>query len=68
MITNFLYVLVFFGRVDFKLIRNRVVKLFSDTSYSHVDSKDIDTETHASRNCEDLPEIVSKFTKGGINE
>jgi dTDP-4-dehydrorhamnose reductase len=66
-IANFLYVLGFFGRVDLKLTPNRVVKLFSDTSYSHVNSKDIDTEKYASRNCEDLPEILAKFTKGGKN-
>ncbi len=66
-IANFLYVLGFFGRVDLKLTPNRVVKLFSDTSYSHVNSKDIDTETYALRNCKDLPEILAKFTKGGKN-
>ena len=63
-IANFLYVLGFFGRVDLKLTPNRVVKLFSDTSYSHVNSKDIDTEKYALRNCEDLPEILAKFSKG----
>jgi hypothetical protein len=66
-IANFFYVLGFFGRVDLKLTPNRVVKLFSDTSYSHVNSKDIDTGKYASRNCEDLPEILAKFTKGGKN-
>ena len=63
-IANFLYVLGFFGRIDLKLTPNRVVKLFSDTSYSHVDSMDIDTETYASRNCEELPEILAKFSRG----
>ena len=61
---NFLYVLGFFGRIDLKLTPNRVVKLFSDTSYSNVDSMDIDTETYASRNCEELPEILAKFSRG----
>ena len=63
-IANFFYVLGFFGRIDLKLTPNRVVKLFSDTSYSHVDSMDIDTETYTSRNCEELPEILAKFFKG----
>ena len=63
-IANFFYVLGFFGRIDLKLTPNRVVKLFSDTSYSHVDSMDIDTETYASRNCEELPEILAKFSRG----
>lgn len=63
-IANFFYVLGFFGRIDLKLTPNRVVKLFSDTSYSHVDSMDIDTETYASRNCEELPEILAKFSGG----
>ena len=63
-IANFLYALGFFGKVDMKLTPNRVVKLFSDTSYSHVNFEDVDTETYASRNCEQLPEILAKFTKG----
>lgn len=66
-IANFLYVLGFFGRIDLKLTPNRVVKLFRDTSYSHLNSKDVDTKTYASRNCEDLPDILAKFTKGGKN-
>lgn len=67
-IANFLYMLGLFGKIDFMLTPNRVVKLFSDTSYSHVNSKDIDIETYASRNCEDLPEILAKFSKGRKNE
>ena len=63
-IANFLYVMGFFGRIDLKLTPNRVVKLFSDTSYSNVESMDIDTETYASRNCEELPEILAKFSRG----
>ena len=60
-----LFVLGGFGKLDLKLTPNRVVKLFSDTSYSNVDSVDIDTETYASRNSEELPEILGKFSKGG---
>lgn len=66
-IANLLYVLGFFGRIDFKLTPNRVVKLFSDTSYSHIDSKVVDTETYTSRNCEELSEILAKFTKDRKN-
>lgn len=64
---NFLYILGFFGRIDLKLTPNRVIKLFSDTSYSQVDSMYIDTVTYASRNYEELPEILAKFTKGKKN-
>ena len=63
----FLYVLGLFGRIDLKLTPNRVIKLFSDTSYSHITSEDIDTETYAARNCEQLPEILAKFDKGKLN-
>lgn len=66
-IAYFLYVLGFFGRIDLKLTPNRVIKLFSDTSYSHITSEDIDTETYAARNCEQLPEILAKFDKGKLN-
>ena len=59
----FFYVLGFFGRIDFKLTPNRVVKLFSDTSYSHTIFEDIDIETYTSRNCEELPEILKKYTQ-----
>lgn len=63
-----LYVLGLFGRVDLMLTPNRVVKLFSDTSYSHVNAMGIDTETYGSRNCIDLPEILAKFTRGVKSE
>ncbi|MDB2549251.1 NAD-dependent epimerase/dehydratase family protein [Porticoccaceae bacterium] len=58
-----LYVLGFFGRIDLKLTPNRVVKLFSDTSYSNINRDDIDSETYAARNFEKLPEILAKFNK-----
>ena len=66
-IAYFLYVLGFFGRIDLKLTPNRVVKLFSDTSYSHINSEDIDIETYASRSSEQLPKILAKFTLGEKN-
>lgn len=51
----------FFGRIDLKLTPNRVFKLFSDTSYSHVNWEYIDTVTYASRKCKQLPENLKKF-------
>ena len=62
-----LYVLGLFGRIDLKLTPNRVVKLFSDTSYGQFISDYVDTETYASRNCEQLPAILAKFAKGRRN-
>ncbi len=66
-IANFLYVLGFFGRIDFKLTPNRVNKLFSDTSYSHINCEDIDTMTYADQNCTQLNEIFSNSNKDKIN-
>ena len=66
-IARFLYVLGFFGRIDLKLTPNRVVKLFSDTSYSHVNCEYIDTVTYSSRNCKQLSEIFENFNKDKIN-
>jgi len=62
-----LYVLGFFGRIDLKLTPNRVVKLFSDTSYGQVSCDDIDIHTYASRSCQQLPEILEKLTRGEEN-
>ena len=53
-----LYVLGFFGRIDLKLTPNRVIKLFSDTSYSHIIYNDIDTNLYTSRSYQQLPEIL----------
>lgn len=66
-LANILYVLGFFGRFDLKLTPNRVVKVFSDTSYSHISSEAVDTETYNSCSCEELPEILVKLTKGERN-
>ena len=62
-----LYFLGFFGRIDLKLTPNRVIKLFTDTSYRHVNHEDIDSFTYTSRNCQHLPEILENFTKGENN-
>ena len=59
-----LYVLGLFGRIDLKLTPNRVVKLYTDTSYSNIKFDDIDTYTYALRNHKELPEILAKFKKG----
>lgn len=66
-LANSLYVLGFFGRIDLKLTPNRVVKLFSDTSYNNVNCEDIDKETYASRNCKQLSEILGNFNKEKMN-
>ena len=66
-IANFLYVLSFFGKIDLKLTPNRVIKLFSDTSYNNVKNEDIDKKIYASRNCEKLPEILLRLIKDRKN-
>lgn len=67
MIAKLLYVLGFFGKIDLKLTPNRVVKLFSDTSYSHVNCEYLDTETYSSRSGQQLPEILANLTIGKEN-
>ena len=52
----FLYIW-FFGKIDMKLAPNRVTKLFRDTSYSNIDSEEVDTKTYSSRNKEKLVNI-----------
>lgn len=66
-IANFLYVISLFGKFDFIITPNRVVKLFSDTSYTQINYEDIDTETYTSRNCRQLTEILADFKKEKIN-
>ena len=44
-----------------------IVKLFSDNSYSNIGSIAVDTEIYTSRNCEELSEILAKFTKDRKN-
>lgn len=60
-VANFLYVLGGFGRIDLKLTPNRVVKLFSDTSYSNLNDKNIDVEAYAVRNKDQLSDLLKKF-------
>lgn len=58
MAANVLYVLGGAGKIDLKLTPNRVVKLFSDTSYSHVDDKELDSSTYALRSKAELTELL----------
>ena len=60
-VANFLYVLGGFGRVDLKLTPNRVVKLFSDTSYSNLNDKNIDIDTYVARNKDELLDLLKRF-------
>lgn len=62
-LANILYVLSLCGKIDLKLTPNRVVKLFSETSYSNINRKDIDLETYRDRNHLQLTEILSNFNK-----
>ena len=66
-IANFLYVIGFFGKFDFKITPNRVVKLFSDTSYTQLNYEDLDLETYTSRNSRQLTEILADFKKEKTN-
>ncbi len=59
----FLYIFGFFGKIDMKLTPNRVTKLFRDTSYSNIDSEEVDTKTYSSRNKEKLVNILEKINQ-----
>lgn len=56
--SNFLYLLSGFGRVDLKLMPNRVIKLFEDTSYDNISDTDIDTQTYVQNSKRKLSEIL----------
>jgi nucleoside-diphosphate-sugar epimerase len=60
-VANFLHILGGFGKIDLKLTPNRVVKLFSDTSYSDLDGKDIDAEAYVVRNKDQLSDLLKNF-------
>tara|TARA_B100001063_G_C16702930_1_gene523590 strand:+ start:330 stop:1274 length:945 start_codon:yes stop_codon:yes gene_type:complete len=60
-VANFLYVLGGFGRVDLKLTPNRVVKLFSDTSYSNLNDKNIDIDAYVVSNKDELLDLLKSF-------
>ncbi len=51
-----------FGRYDMKLTPNRVIKLFSDTSYDKIDS-DIDTNTYFKASMTPLKDILRNVYK-----
>lgn len=56
-----LYALGLFGRFDLKLTPNRVVKLFSDTSFDSVVLTDVDNVTYVTHSAQRLPEILVKL-------
>ena len=62
-ISNCLYVLGGFGTFDLKLMPNRVVKLFSDTSYSELQDDQIDKATYCARNSQELTDILGNFIR-----
>tara|TARA_B100000927_G_C16431904_1_gene455939 strand:- start:169 stop:1155 length:987 start_codon:yes stop_codon:yes gene_type:complete len=60
---SFLHFIGLFGRIDLKLTPNRVIKLFSDTSYNELDDKDIDVNTYMVHNKYNLLEVLRNFNK-----
>lgn len=62
MIAHFLYILGLYGRIDLKLTPNRVIKLFTDTSYDLIDDFEIDTQKYSSMNYESLSNILNKIS------
>lgn len=65
MMASCLYVLGCFGRIDLKLTPNRVVKLFTDTSYNNLCCEETDTQKYATQYSEKLSDILFKFSKRG---
>ena len=57
-----LFVLGGFGKLDLKLTPNRVVKLFSDTSYDGQYGNSIDCHMYDERFNDNLLEVISTFT------
>ncbi|MDB4828643.1 NAD(P)-dependent oxidoreductase [Gammaproteobacteria bacterium] len=62
-LANFMHIIGFFGKIDMKLTPNRVVKLFKNTSYAHIDPKDIDISRYRAQSHETLPKILAKYKK-----
>jgi nucleoside-diphosphate-sugar epimerase len=60
-VANFLHILGGFGKIDLKLTPNRVVKLFSDTSYSDLEGSDIDAKAYAVRSKDQLSDLLKNF-------
>ena len=57
-IASCLYRLGFFGKIDLKLTPNRVVKLFSDTSYNDLNDESIDVDAYVRRNKDQLSDLL----------
>tara|TARA_X000000950_G_C13921256_1_gene663573 strand:+ start:19640 stop:20596 length:957 start_codon:yes stop_codon:yes gene_type:complete len=60
-LAKILYILGLCGKIDLKLTPNRVVKLFSDTSYSNINHKDVNLDKYKSQSSNKLPEILEKL-------
>lgn len=63
MTSNLLYILGFFGKIDLKLTPNRVIKLYSDTSYKNIDPDNIDIETYIDRSDESFIDILANLSR-----
>lgn len=57
------FILGGFGKIDTKITPNRVIKLFSDTSYQNINREDIDIETYNVKNHEKLNQILVNFSQ-----
>lgn len=60
-VAHILHVLGGFGKVDLKLTPNRVVKLFSDTSYNRLENTNIDTDAYGLRYNDQLEDLLKTF-------
>lgn len=58
---NILFVIGGFGRIDMKLTRNRVEKLFSDTSFDNLNEDEVDLLVYTSRSDRSSDEILRKI-------
>lgn len=56
-----LYGLGGFGRYDLKLTPNRVVKLFSDTSYGDFEHENVDVDAYGAHNKDQLSDLLQNF-------
>jgi nucleoside-diphosphate-sugar epimerase len=63
LIAYFLYALGGFGKFDLKLMPNRVIKLYSDTSYDGIESQDINLIKYTTANHDEL-----SIALGRLNE
>ena len=57
--SNLIFIFSFFGKFDLKLMPNRVLKLFSDTSYENIDNYQIDCDEYIMHSNKNLSDILS---------